>query len=265
MRHHSVQIVDLDFDKLDKLYKKACVLAHQLRNEIRRSMGLILEEISEFAPTTAAILLPWVTKKILPYRAHEYRAFLGVTFTPSNIRIGLDFGSRAHLYKEKYYKLLLKRELEEEVKSLYELDKQYLLSEAYNTKEPFSSYRRYCFYDTFWYYHIRNLREVSWYGESYETWTSTRLGKIRDVGKALFPYFLPLFKPSPFIKSEIERALKELQQQTGKSMTGHRLLVGRVIKRDSEEFPKVLRNISNEITNTFREIYPILAKIEANS
>jgi len=268
------KITKYDFDTFDRLYKKAHKLALEIQGNVEEELGLTLADISEFVPSSGAIWLRWAKGKDSSERVHTRKALLGVTFTPCDIRMGLDFGSNAHQPKRKYYELLLERKLEEEIRALYELDRQYFrsktasvtVSSASRLKKPPTSRTRpgYCFYDTFWHYHIRNLREVSWYGESSTGWMLSRTGMIRDVEEALFPYFLPYHEPCPLLAWVIEKALKELQQQGEKPMTGHKLLVGRVIKRGSEEFPKMLGNISNEIVNTFRELSPILARIEGN-
>ena len=217
LKRYPIHIVDSDFDEFYNLYKKARALAYQLQEEIGPSIGLILEEISEFVPTTGGIWLPWVTRKVPPRRAHMSRATLGVTFTPTNIRIGLDFGSRAHQFKMKYYELLVKRKLNEELRRLRLSDKGY------------------AFYDTFWYYNIRNPRPIEWYfkGEA-----------IQNM-------------------REIRSALEEVKILNGKPMTSNKLLIGKIIYRDSQEFPKALETLFKEVCDTFNEMHPILTKIES--
>ena len=213
------KIVASDFDDFSGLYDKCHGLKVKIQEELVNSgeLGLLPEEISEFVPTTGGIWLPWVTQKTPPERAHIHRATLGVTFTPNNIRMGLDFGSRAHRFKLKYYKLLLGRILEEDIRRLWLSDK------------------RYCFYDTFWYYNIRNRRSLEWYLRD------TEMQRIRD-------------------------ALKKVEMLNGKPMTSHELLVGKIIdarNRESKGFHKTLEILVKEVCNVFNDIRPILTNIES--
>ena len=101
-------------------------------------------QISGFTPNTGGIWLPFVTLETNDSRAHIDRASVGVTFTPVDIRIGLNFGSQAHKYRIRYYEMLLNGELMNEFESL-------------NRKDT-----GYCLCDTFWHYHIRNLQSLQW-------------------------------------------------------------------------------------------------------
>ena len=136
------KVVDSDFDNFDKLYEK--VPALQLEIEKRLTTPLRGAQISGFTPNTGGIWLPFVTKGTHDNRAHIDRASVGVTFTPVDIRIGLNFGSQAHKYKIKYYEMLLNGELINEFESL-------------NRKDT-----GFCLCDTFWHYHIRNLQSLQW-------------------------------------------------------------------------------------------------------
>lgn len=207
-------ITDSDFDEFMSLYAKCSAL----QMEIDRNLDLPLhpEELSEFVPTTGGIWLPWVTHRIPTKRAHISRATLGLTFTPSNVRIGLDFGSKAHFFKKQYYRLLLERKLGVELRKLE------------------SSNREYSFFDTVWYYHIRRPQPIEW-------------------------YFDPN-KKHAWIKRIKAAQIKILNQ---KPMTGNDLLIGKIVGRDSEEFPRLLERLPEEAINIFHEIYPILAKIES--
>lgn len=210
-------IYDSDFDNFIMLYKKCAALQREINRLITGKLGLKPEQISSFIPNSGGIWLPWVKEKIPNKRAHIHRASLGIAFTPINIRIGLDFGNKAHLHREKYYELLLKEELKEELKSLR------------------ISSQRYIFYDTFWYYHIRNTRPLEWYFE------------IDMTGK-----------------QKIEEAIRETKLLEGKPLTANKFLIGRVIDRNSEEFPQILNNIIEEAAKTIEELYPILEKIEVS-
>jgi hypothetical protein len=136
------KLVDSDFDKIDKLYEKCPAL--QLEIEKKLTPSLRGAQISGFTPNTGGILLPFVTLKTHDNRAHIERASVGVTFTPVDIRIGLNFGSQAHKYKIRYYEMLLNGELMNEFESL-------------NRKDT-----GYCLCDTFWHYHNRNLQSLQW-------------------------------------------------------------------------------------------------------
>ena len=210
------KIVASDFCEFNRLYDKCFAFQQELHRTL--SLRLLSEEISEFVPNTGGIWLPWVTRKIPPRRAHVHRVTLGVTFTPNNIRIGLDFGSRAHKFKKKYYELLSERELDEELQRLQRENKPY------------------SFYDTFWYYNIRNIRPIEWY-----------------------------FKADDKSIQEIKSALEEVKLLNVKPMTANRLLVGRIVSRESKEFPRVLEKLFEVVSSAFNEIYPIITKIESEA
>jgi hypothetical protein len=136
------KLVDSDFDNFDKLYEKCPAL--QLEIEKKITPSLRGAQISGFTPNTGGIWLPFVTLETHDNRAHIEGASIGVTFTPVDIRIGLNFGSQAHKYKIRYYEMLLNGELMNEFESL-------------NRKDT-----GYCLCDTFWHYHIRNLQSLQW-------------------------------------------------------------------------------------------------------
>jgi hypothetical protein len=136
------KLVDSDFDHFDKLYEK--VPALHLEIEKRLTTPLRGAQISGFTPNTGGIWLPFVTKETHDNRAHIDKASVGVTFTPVDIRIGLNFGSQAQKHKIKYYEMLLNGELINEFESL-------------NRKDT-----GFCLCDTFWHYQIRNLESLQW-------------------------------------------------------------------------------------------------------
>ena len=136
------KLVESDFDNLDKLYEKCPALQREI--EKRLTTSLQGAQISGFTPNTGGIWLPFVTLKTPDNRAQIDRASVGVTFTPIDIRIGLNFGSQAHKYRIRYYEMLLNGELMNEFESL-------------NRKDT-----GYCLCDTFWHYHIRNLQSLQW-------------------------------------------------------------------------------------------------------
>jgi hypothetical protein len=135
-------LVESDFDNFDKLYEKCPTL--QMEIEKRLTASLRGAQISGFTPNTGGIWLPFVTLETHDKRAHIDRASVGVTFTPLDIRIGLNFGTQAHKYRIRYYEMLLNGELMNELESL-------------NRKDT-----GYCLCDTFWHYHIRNLQSLQW-------------------------------------------------------------------------------------------------------
>ena len=209
------ELVESDFDNLDRLYEKCPALQREIEKRLRTP--LVREQISGFTPNTGGIWLPFVTQGAPLKRAHVYGASVGVTFTPVDIRFGLDFGSQAHKYRIKYYELLLNGELEKEFDVL-------------NRKDT-----GYCICDTFWYYHIRNVRSLEWCFSLYSD-----------------------------KKKDIERAIEETRQLDGKALTAHRFLIGRVIKRRPEDFPSIIDRIVEESSKTLDELYPIILRIQAN-
>ena len=74
--------------------------------------------MSGFTYDVGSIWLPWVLNPGNDPRAHIRKASLGVIFTPLNVRIGLDFGPKAHRHREEYYKMLLNGELDDFVNNL---------------------------------------------------------------------------------------------------------------------------------------------------
>jgi hypothetical protein len=136
------KLFDSDFDNLDKLYEKCPALQLEIGKKLTASLRSA--HISGFTPNTGGIYLPFVTLETQDNRAFVERASVGVTFTPVDIRIGLNFGSQAHKYRIRYYEMLLNGELMNEFESL-------------NRKDT-----GYCLCDTFWHYHIRNLQSLQW-------------------------------------------------------------------------------------------------------
>ncbi len=136
------KLVESDFDNFDKLYEKCPAL--QLEIEKRLTTSLRRAQISGFTPNTGGIWLPFGTAETHDSRAHIDRASVGVTFTPLDIRIGLNFEGQAHKFRIRYYEMLLHGELMDELEFL-------------NRKDT-----GYCLCDTFWHYHIRNLQSLQW-------------------------------------------------------------------------------------------------------
>ncbi|HEX7482047.1 MAG TPA: hypothetical protein VF350_01080, partial [Candidatus Bathyarchaeia archaeon] len=136
------KLIESDFDNFNRLYQKCPTLKLEIeKNLIAPLRGT---KISGFTPNTGGIWLPFVTHEKNDNRVHIERASVGVTFTPVDIRIGLNFGSQAHKCRIKYYEMLLNGELINEFESL-------------NRKDT-----GYCLCDTFWHYHIRNVQSLQW-------------------------------------------------------------------------------------------------------
>ena len=206
------KLVESDFDDFDKLYQKCPAL--QLEIEKNLTTSLRGSRISGFTPNTGGIWLPFVTLETQDNRAHIDGASVGVTFTPVDIRIGLNFGSQAHKQRIRYYEMLLNGELINEFESLHRKDTGY------------------CFCDTFWHYHIRNLQSLQW---SLTLYGSTKMN--------------------------IEKAIEETRQLEGIPLTANRYLISKVIKRTREDFAYVLNGVVNEISKTLNELYPTIESI----
>lgn len=210
-------ILDSDFDSFIRLYEKCRSLRSKLQQDLK-SIGLIAEEMSEFVPTSGSIWLPWVTEKI-GRRSHMRKTTLGVTFTPHNIRIGLDFGSRAFNPKKRYYSLLYNGALTNDLMKLGD---------------------EYQFYDTFWYYNIRNKHPLRF-----------------------------LLEPATFrtLKNKIKDALEETRkaESLNEPMTENKFLIGKIYQRGSSEFAKILHKLPQEISNIFHEMLGIINKIELSA
>jgi hypothetical protein len=136
------KLADSDFDDFNRLYEKCPAL--QLEIQKRLTTSLRGAQISGFTPNTGGIWLPFVTAETSDNKALIDSACVGVTFTPVDIRIGLNFGSQAYKYKIRYYEMLLNGELMNEFETL-------------NRKDT-----GYCLCDTFWHYHVRNLQSLQW-------------------------------------------------------------------------------------------------------
>jgi hypothetical protein len=206
------KLVESDFDNLDKLYDKCPAL--QLEIEKKLAPTLRGGQISGFTPNTGGIWMPFVTPEKPNNRAHVERASVGVTFMPLDIRIGLNFGRQAHKYRIRYYEMLLDGELMNEIESLNHRDTGY------------------CFCDTFWHYHIRNIQSLQW--------------------------CLTLYNST---KMAIERAIEETRQLEGTPLTANRYLISKVIKRRPEDFAYVIDGIVDEISKTLNELYPTIERI----
>ena len=176
------KLVESDFDNLDKLYEKCPTL--QLEIEKRLTTPLRCAHMSGFTPYTGGIWMSFVTAKTPDVRAHINRASVGVTFTPVDIRIGLDFGSQAHKYRIRYYEMLLNGELTNEVESLNNRDTGY------------------CLCDTFWHYHIRNLQSLQWCLALY---SSTKMTLERAVEETRHLKAAPLTANRYLISKVIKR------------------------------------------------------------
>jgi hypothetical protein len=136
------EIYESDFDTLDGLYDKCTFIQKEIEKKL--TVPLKAAKLSSFTPYTGGIWLPFISKGASEKRGPIDGAYLGVTFTPTSIRIGLGFGVQAHKYRIKYYDLLLNGKLTSEVQAL--------------------SWKAtgYCLCDTYWYYHVRNIQSLQW-------------------------------------------------------------------------------------------------------
>lgn len=136
------EIEEADFDSLDMLYGKCA----WIQKEIEKKLAVPLKpaKISGFTPNTGGIWLPFIPKEASEKRGQIDGAYLCVAFTPTSIRIGLEFGVQAHKDRIQYYDLLLNGQLSSEVETL-------------SRKAT-----GYCLCDTFWHYNIRNIQSLQW-------------------------------------------------------------------------------------------------------
>jgi hypothetical protein len=209
------KITTLDFDNFDKLFVKCPALQSEI--EKRLKVSLRREQISGFTPSTGGIWLPFVIRKAPGKRTHIRRASVGVTFTPIDIRIGLDFGDLAHKERIKYYDLLLNGELNGEFEIL-------------NRKDT-----GYCFCDTFWRFHIRNIVSLQW-----------------------------CFGLYSYEKEAIRKDIEETKQLAGEPLTSNKHLISKVISRRPDDFASVIDRIVEETSKTLDELYPIIERIETS-
>ena len=135
------ELVYSDFDNFEILYRKCRDMQRAISRKLGKSSHLESTRMSGFTYDAGGIWLPWVQNPGNDPRAHVSKASLGVIFTPLEIRIGLDFGPKAHRHREEYYKMLITGEIEDFVKRL-------------------SKRCEYSFCDTVWFYHIRNIRSI---------------------------------------------------------------------------------------------------------
>ncbi len=207
------EVVEADFDNLAQLYEKCPFIQKEI--EKRLLVPLKRAQISGFAPNTGGIWVPFVTSETSDDRGYIERASVGVSFTPMDVRIGLNFGTQAHKYREKYYELLLNGKLMNEL-------------EALNRKDM-----GYCLFDTFWFYHIRNIQSLQW---ALTLYGSTKI--------------------------DLEKAIEETKQLEGTPLTANRYLIGKIIHRRPEDFTYIVKGLIGEISKSLNDLYPIMALID---
>lgn len=212
LKNEAFEVEEADFDNLNRLHYKSA----QIQNEISKRLTVPLKpaKVSGFTPYTGGIILPFITEQVASKRPSDC-AYLGVTFTPNSIRIGLDFGAQAHRSRVKYYELIINGALTCEIETLSRKAADY------------------CFYDTYWYYHTRNLQSLQW---GLTMYGSTRLA--------------------------IENVIEETKQSEGTALSGHRYLIGKVIQRRPEDFTYIAKGIINDAARNLNELYPILELID---
>jgi hypothetical protein len=211
-------VCESDFDDLEVLYEKCkCLHYNRLRTYLS-PLHLQPEEMSELIPTTGAIWLPWVLGQS-GKRRHVRTIVLEARFSPERVRIGIDFGSEAFEAKAAYYNLISASKLDGHLAGL--------------------ARKNYHFYDTYWYFHVRNVRP------------------IRDC--------YPLSVEE--IKSRIESALFEIETKRHRRilMKGHQLLIGKIFNRGSEEFNQFLIRIPETIKGIFSDLLPIVGLVEQST
>lgn len=93
--------------------------------------------------------------------------------------------------------------------------------------------------DTFWFFNVRNLRRITDY------WPSK----------------------ADEIKPEIQRALEETREKyrARAPMKGHRLLIGKIFRRESPEFCDFLANVPQTVKDIFLEMLDIVKQVEHSS
>ena len=207
------EVEESDFDNLDRLYTKSPFIQREIEQKL--TVPLKSARISSFCPNTGGIWIPFVGLDASDKKAHIERASIGVSFTPIEVRIGLNFGVSAYQYRAKYYELILSGALAADLESLS------------------NKATGYCLCDTFWHYHIRNVKSLQW---ALTMYGSTKLA--------------------------LENAIKETQQLEGTPLTGHRYLVSKVIQRRPEDFAYILKGILAEVSKGITELYPVLSIID---
>ena len=135
------EIYDSDFNDLDVLYEKCKYLHFKRLRDFLSPLRLKPEEMSELIPTTGTIWLPWVAREP-DRRTHIRTIVLGASFTPTFVRIGIDFGSEAYEAKKTYYTLLLNGNFDSQ---LNKLDNEYYLIDTFwfnyvSKKQPIKDY-----------------------------------------------------------------------------------------------------------------------------
>jgi hypothetical protein len=205
------KLIESDFDNFDKLYEKCPTLQLEIQKKLTTSLRSA--PMSGFTPNTGGIWLPFVMHETHDNRAHIDRASVGVTFTPLDIRIGLNFGSQAHKYKIKYYEMLLNGELINEFESL-------------NRKDT-----GYCLCDTFWHYHIRNLQSLQWCLTLYGS-TKMHIERAIEETKQL--------EGSPLTANKylISKVIKRTREDFGYLLNG---IVDEISKTLTELYPTIER------------------------
>jgi len=211
-------ICESDFDDLEVLYEKCKCLHYNKLVTYLSPLRLEPEEMSELIPTTGAIWLPWVLGQS-GKRRHVRTIVLEVRFSPERVRVGIDFGSEAFEAKAAYYNLISAGKLNGHLERLARRD--------------------YCFYDTYWYFHVRNVRPV----------------------KDCYPLGMEE------IKSGIESALFEIEMKRHRRilMKGHQLLIGKIFARGSKEFNQFLTRIPETVKEIFYDLVPVAGSVMQSS
>ena len=207
-----LEVVEGDFDCLDRLYVKCPSIQSEILKRVK--VPLKAGAVSVFAPNSGGIWVPFVTEKAVGGLL-DGGVSLGVGFSPLGVRVGLGFGEFAHRCRVRYYELLLKGELVEMLEML--------------------SLRGagYCFCDTYWHYHVRNVESLQW---GITLYGSTKLALEREI--------------------EVTKRLGD------QALCGHRYLVSKVIVRRPEDFTYVVGGLVDEAVRVLDELYGVLALID---
>lgn len=227
-----------DFDNLKALYDKRVGLQNKITLRINECLEdnnkLVSEETTGFDLNTGSVWLPWVREKDAKLvrssdekkRARTYKASLGIVFSPSNIRMGLDFGGHAYVSKRRYYEKLRQNNprLHKELERLASKNEEYM------------------FYDTYWFYYLRNPRPLRWALDPNNSRDATIQEAIRSV---------------------------EELEPSNQLMLGNALLLCKVIERYEDnfevckDFQTALDNLVENASDVICDLYPVLTAIES--
>ena len=204
----AIPVEEDDFRNLYFLREKVQLWASTLDSSFRKkNLGYRLDSISRVNATSGYI---WVAFLTDPRRKKVEQGSYSLTFTPLQLRVGLEMGGRSREVREVYYQKFLRGELDE------------LFAEMVTEEGRFI--------DTFWYFNIRQSVPIKDYLEDKNNTRERFREKIRKAAKRIsgenlytWNVLLPavLLSPSSFSSEadKIDRLVNSLAETVKKILS----------------------------------------------